>query len=179
MKLYHTTTHTSVDMSYTVRHATKSDLQHIMPIIDAARQFMVETGNPHQWADGYPAISDIDTDILNRHGYVVVDGQTIVAYFAFIPSPDPTYAIIYDGHWLCDSLPYHVIHRIASLPTHHGIFDTIISYCSAIDSNLRIDTHRDNHVMQHCILSHKFTYRGIVHIRGGAERLAYQRLDIS
>ena len=41
--------------------------------------------------------------------------------------------------------------------------------------NLKIDTHRDNHIMQHLLERKGFTYCGIIHTDNGAERLAYQK----
>ena len=38
----------------------------------------------------------------------------------------------------------------------------------------RIDTHRDNKIMQHNITKHSFTYCGIIYLLSGDERLAYQ-----
>jgi len=179
--------------TYNIRKATSTDIPHIMPVIDAARHFMALTGNHNQWINGYPAENNILADINMGGGYVVetslhnktynYENKTthdntpvIVGYFAFLSSPEPTYDTIYDGRWLDDTLPYHVIHRIASLPDYHGIFHAIIEFCALHDPNLRIDTHRDNTVMQHCILSHGFIYCGIIHLASGSERLAYQRL---
>ena len=93
-----------------------------------------------------------------------------------LPSPEPTYSKIYDGEWLDDTLPYHVIHRIASNPEAHGIFSTIMDFCFSHDSNIRIDTHKDNRIMQHNIEKHGFTYCGIIYLVNGDERLAYQKL---
>ena len=82
-----------------------------------------------------------------------------------------------DGEWLDDTLPYHVIHRIASFPDAHGIFKSILDFSFAHESNIRIDTHKDNHIMQHNILKQRFTYCGIIHLASGDERLAYQKVE--
>ena len=108
-------------------------------------------------------------------GYVIdVEGR-VVAYFAFLKSPEPTYDIIYDGQWLDDERPYHVIHRIASYPDVNHIFADIIEFAFSNSKNVRIDTHRDNTIMQHNIEKHGFTYCGIIHLASGDERLAYQK----
>ncbi len=62
--------------------------------------------------------------------------------------PEPTYYNIYKGKWLNDTQPYHVVHRIASYPDAHGIFSSIMEFCFLHDTNIRIDTHRDNKIMQ-------------------------------
>ena len=78
---------------------------------------------------------------------------------------------------LDDIQAYHVIHRIASYPDARGIFSDIMEFCFSHDSNIRIDTHRDNTIMQHNIEKHGFTYCGIIYLVNGDERLAYQKLS--
>ena len=159
----------------TVRSAYKDDLDDIMAVLEAAKGIMRASGNTGQWVDGYPSEDIIMHDIACGHGFVVTEEGRIVGYFAFIPSPEPTYARIYDGAWLDDSAPYHVIHRIGSYPEVHGVFRTLIEWSLERDSNLRIDTHRDNKIMQHVIAQCGFSYCGIIYLNSGDERLAYQR----
>jgi len=47
------------------------------------------------------------------------------------------------------------------------------------EANIRIDTHKDNRIMQHNIEKHGFTYCGIIYLANGDERLAYQKLSCS
>ena len=63
-----------------------------------------------------------------------------------------------------------------SYPDSHGIFSSIMEFCFSHDTNIRIDTHRDNKIMQHNILKHGFTYCGIIYLLSGDERLAYQKV---
>ena len=86
---------------------------------------------------------------------------------------EPTYDYI-EGAWLTDE-PYGVIHRIASYPDVHGVFSAIIDFAAARYPHLRIDTHRDNRIMQHVITAAGFTYCGIIWLPDGTERLAYER----
>ena len=137
---------------------------------------MRASGNMLQWNDGYPSQSVILADMEASNGYVVEEDGAIVAYFALIASPEPTYNAIYGGEWLDDEKPYHVIHRIASTPESHGVFDAIMDYSFSVDGNIRIDTHRDNTIMQHNILKHGFSYCGIIYLLSGDERLAYQKI---
>ena len=130
-------------------------------------------GNHDQWsAPGFPDDSLLLRDIAREGGFVIED-DALVAYFALLPSPEPTYDYI-DGAWLTDE-PYGVIHRMASYPEVHGIFSTIIDYATSRYAHLRIDTHRDNRIMQHLIEKHGFTYCGIIWLEDGTERLAYER----
>ena len=150
------------------------DIQAIMTVLEAAKGSRRASGNMHQWADGYPSADAIRKDLERGGGFVIEDDGRIVAYFAFLPSPEPTYGVIEDGCWLDDTLPYHVIHRIASFPEARGIFSDLIAWSLERDRNLRIDTHRDNRIMQHCIRKAGFRYCGIIHLANDDERLAYQ-----
>ena len=125
-----------------IRPAKEEDLPAILDILDAARGIMRASGNPLQWADGYPSAAAVRSDIAKGGGMLVTAsvgeqaggcGKQVgggrerpVGYFAFLPSPEPTYARIDGGTWLDDRLPYHVIHRIASYPEVHGVFDTML-----------------------------------------------------
>ena len=161
------------------RLAEKEDIPAIMKVLEAAKGIMRSTGNLNQWINGYPSVEVIEADIRRKVGYVIEDDGSVVAYFTFIPSPEPTYSYIEGGSWLDDVRPYHVIHRIGSLPEVHGIFSGLIEWCLERERNLRIDTHRDNLIMQHCILKAGFKYCGIIYLESGDERLAYQLIDDS
>ena len=171
-----------------IRPANASDLPALRPVFEAAKAIMRADGNPDQWsAPGFPPDSLLLRDIARGGGYVIDSGDLSVissgaeggveksprAYFALLPSPEPTYDRI-DGAWLTDE-PYGVIHRIASYPEDHGIFAAIIDFAAARYAHLRIDTHRDNRIMRHLIEKHGFTYCGIIWLEDGSERLAYER----
>jgi len=159
-----------------VRKAHTGDIPEIMAVIEAAIGIMRASGNLYQWVDGYPSEQVIREDIGHGYGHVLEEDGKVSAYFAFIPSPEPTYARIYGGAWLDDALPYHVVHRIASYPQVHGVFKALMDFCFAQDGNIRVDTHRDNAIMQHNILKYGFQYCGIIYLASGDERLAYQRI---
>ena len=158
----------------TIRLAHKEDIADIMAVLDAAKGIMRSDGNTGQWVNGYPSEEVILNDIDNGHGFVV-EQSGIVGYFAFIPSPEPTYSYIEGGAWLNDE-PYHVVHRIGSYAHVHGVFKAIMDWCFKKDRNIRIDTHKDNHIMQHCITKYGFKYCGIIYLQSGDSRLAYQSL---
>lgn len=162
-------------MERIIRVARPDDMADIMAVMDAAKKIMRQSGNLHQWGDGYPSEAVITADMERNGSFVIEDDGCIVGYFAFLPSPEPTYYNIYKGKWLNDTQPYHVVHRIASYPDAHGIFSSIMDYCFRHDHNIRIDTHRDNKIMQHNISKHGFSYCGIIYLANGDERLAYQK----
>lgn len=158
----------------TIRKATIEDISRILNLRDYARSIMRKDGNYGQWPEGYPTEETFLQDIRLGHSYVIVKSEEIIATFAFIPGPDPTYSIIYNGEWLNEQ-PYYVVHRIASTPESHGVMDALLQFCFSQCTNLRIDTHRDNHIMRHILQKHGFAYCGIIHIATGDERLAYQK----
>ena len=161
-------------MKRVIRHATLDDVPVIMLLIDEARGIMRSCGNVNQWIDGYPSRETIVADISHRHAYVLEqEDGLVVASFAFIPGPEPTYNEIFEGQWL-DDKPYHVVHRLASTAASHGIFKEVMDYCIGVAGNLRIDTHRDNVIMRHVIERYGFDYCGIIYLLNGDERLAYQ-----
>lgn len=161
-------------MQLAIRQATKEDVHRVLEIIDAARHFMWSTGNTAQWPEGYPARETIERDTELGNGYVCCnDDGYIVATFCLAPGPDATYAKIEDGEWLNDA-PYHVIHRIASDGSTHGIGRQIIGWCKQKDTNFRIDTHADNKVMQALAERNGFVRCGIIHVADGSPRIAYQ-----
>lgn len=151
------------------------DVPVIMRLIEEARGIMRSCGNVNQWIDGYPSRETIVEDINNGLCYLCVEQGSgeVVASFAFIPGPEPTYAEIYEGQWLADN-PYYVVHRLASTAASHGVFNDVMDYCMAVAGSLRIDTHRDNVIMRHVIEKYGFIYCGIIYLQSGDERLAYQ-----
>ena len=164
-------------MNRIIRETKPTDITDITQVMEAAKKIMRQSGNLHQWADGYPSEAVIISDMEKHGGFVLEETGRIVGYFAFLPSPEPTYSKLYNGKWLDDVQSYHVIHRIASYPDVHGIFNDIMDFCFSHDANIRIDTHKDNRIMQHNIEKHGFTYCGIIYLANGDERMAYQKLN--
>lgn len=157
----------------TIRKATLEDIPQMLGIFAIARRFMVETGNPNQWADTYPSVEQLTDDINSGDSYVCLLERDMVATFVLRGGNDPTYDKIYDGAWKNDN-PYATIHRIASNGEVKGIFRMVMEYALQHYATIRIDTHRDNKVMQNAIAKAGFEYCGIIHCWNGAERLAYQ-----
>ena len=77
-----------------VRKATLEDLKRILELRDLARGIMRANGNHDQWPEGYPTEDTFRLDIQLGHSYVMEEDDNIVATWAFIPGPDPTYSII-------------------------------------------------------------------------------------
>lgn len=159
-----------------IRKAAYEDIPIIMEICEEAKEIMRSDGNLAQWTGGYPQKEVIMSDIGRGVGYVMEEDGVIEAYFAFIPGIEKTYLVIEEGEWIDDSLIYCTIHRLASSRNSHGIAGACFKWCWEQRPNLRIDTHKDNHIMQHCIEKFGFRYCGIIHLHNGDPRLAYQKI---
>lgn len=157
----------------TIRKTTIDDIPRLQQIFAIARRFMAATGNPNQWADTYPSLQQLQEDISGGYSYVCIQDGRTVATFVLRDGDDPTYHLIYNGEWK-NANPYATIHRIASSGEVRGIFALVMNYALQHYSTIRIDTHRDNRVMQNAILKAGFSYCGIIHCWNGDERLAYQ-----
>ncbi len=155
-----------------IRQSTLKDIPRIQEIFAAARRFMVETGNPDQWGDDYPGEELLMEDIMSGDSYVCLQEGRIAGTFVLRSGEDPTYEVI-DGAWL-NALPYGTIHRIASSGEVKGIMHTAMRFARQHYQNIRIDTYRDNIVMQNAVRKEGFTYCGIIRCWNGSERLAYQ-----
>ena len=157
-----------------IRKTTKTDIEDALSIYAIARSYMSSSGNPNQWAGGYPGRADIERDIAEGTSYVLEDDGEVVGIFYFNIGVDKTYVNIYEGEWLND-LPYAVIHRIAVKYQGRGLVQYCFNECYKKYPNLKIDTHRDNIPMQRALLKNGFIYCGIIYLESGDERLAYQR----
>ena len=156
-----------------VRKANPEDLDEIMKIYSIAQDFMIQSGNPDQWGRSYPSEDLIRKDIENEVSYVICDGEKPHGVFALYSGDEPTYQYIEDGQWLNDN-PYVTVHRIASDGKIHGIFKCAVTYCRSISDNIRIDTHKNNTVMQRQIEKSGFERCGTIYVRDGSPRIAYQ-----
>lgn len=157
-----------------IRCTILEEIDIVMGIYDNARLFMRKNGNLNQWVNGYPGPELIRNDIIHRNSYVCLNNGRIVGVFTFIQGVEPSYLHIYNGSWLNDE-PYGVVHRIASANSMKGVATYCLNWCLNECKNIRIDTHRDNMVMQNLLLKNNFVKCGIIYLEDGSERLAYQR----
>lgn len=157
-----------------IRRTELEDLSQVMEIYEYARNFMRAQGNTTQWIDGYPSEELIRQEIEEGHSFVCTDELGgIVGTFCFILGDDPTYEHIYEGDWLNDE-PYGVVHRLATAGKQRGIAEACLKWCVGRCTNLRVDTHRDNLAMQHILEKHGFRRCGIIYVKNGTARIAYQ-----
>ena len=161
-------------MALDVRPARREDVPRLLEIYASARRFMRENGNPDQWEEGYPSREILEEDLRNDRLFALVEEGTIHGAFVFTQEAEPTYRVIEDGAWLSDA-PYGVIHRIAGDGKVHGVFRTAVSYAERHVKHLRIDTHRQNRTMRRLIAEAGFRECGVIRVRDGSPRLAYEK----
>lgn len=158
-----------------IRLATIADMNAILPVYDIARNTMRANGNMTQWTNGYPSPEQLMADIRSGNSYVCTNGNDeIVATFYFSTSGEPTYSYIEGGCWLNEE-PYGVVHRLAASGVVKGVGAYCIGWCFEQFPNIRIDTHRDNKIMQGILNKLDYKYCGIIYLANGDERLAYQK----
>lgn len=159
---------------FEVVQAQACHLERIMKLYEGARKFMAEHGNPNQWPPSYPPKDQVEEDIREGHMFLCTANGRIAAVFYYRLGEDPTYRVIKDGQWKCDG-EYGVVHRITSDGSVRGAGSFCLQWAWRQCRNLRIDTHRDNIVMQNLLKKNGFEYCGIIRLSQGEERLAYQK----
>ncbi len=164
-----------------LRKAKEHDAAGIMKIIEQAQTDLKESGI-NQWQNGYPNTEVILNDIFHKNSYVLIDGDRLIGTAAISFDGEETYNTIYEGNWSSTGR-YAVIHRIAIDREYKGkgFSSVIIQNAEAMCNekevrSIRVDTHRDNISMQKMLLKNGFKYCGIIYLKDGSERLAYDKL---
>ena len=83
---------------------------------------------------------------------------------------------IEDGHsYVCTDEQGEILGTFCFIlgedPTYLNIYEGFEHF-----ENIRVDTHRDNKVMQHILTKYGFQRCGIIYVKNGTERIAYQRI---
>ena len=156
-----------------IRLATPADHERIMQIYRIAQDYMIASGNPNQWGHAYPEAELVKYDIAMKVCRVLYDEEGLHGVFALLKDPEPTYTFIEGGKWLNDE-PYITVHRVASDGKRHGIVRCVMDYAKSLSDNVRVDTHEQNLTMQKQREKHSFKRCGIIYLKNGASRIAYQ-----
>lgn len=166
-----------------LRPSTKNDLIDIMLFIKDAQHFLAAQ-NINQWQDNYPNTEVIDRDINNRESFVITtDKGKTIATSMFTINGESTYNFI-KGNWITkNNTKYGVIHRIAVSNNARNkgvakfIFNVFETRLQKMEfTSLRIDTHKDNHIMQQLLQNLGYVYCGVIYLNNGNERLAYEKV---
>ena len=154
--------------------AKEADLPRILEIYDIAKAYMGANGNPNQWNGAYPDLETLRTDIEKQRLYVYKKDGRIHGVFMLLLEEEPTYAYIEGGSWR-EETPYGTIHRLSGDGEVKGLFAKCVAFCEKKVPYLRADTHFDNHTMQHLLEKNSFERRGIIYLKNGDPRIAYQK----
>ena len=102
----------------------------------------------------------------------------IIGYCCIIIGDEPAYHQI-EGAWKTDN-PYAVVHRMAFNKKARGgglskeAFHLLKKYCISCGIGaIRVDTQKENKVMQHILIREGFRYCGLIQFDGGP-KLAYE-----
>lgn len=160
-----------------VRKAIKGEAELCYSFIQAARAYHKSLGF-EQWHPDYPTLETIQEDIDEGVAYVFTEEGTPLGYCAFVIDEEPAYKNI-DGAWKTNK-PYAVIHRMAfdtnarGKGLSKGAFSLLKELCkqNRIEA-IRVDTQKENALMQHILLREGFEYCGLVTFDGGP-KLAYE-----
>lgn len=155
-----------------IQKAKLEDLPQILRVYEAAREFMRTHGNPTQWGATYPSEEMLRSDIAAGELFCIWENEKIHGCFLMMERPEPTYRMI-EGAWRNDSA-YVTLHRVAGDGTIHGIFASMLAFARERSGHIRLDTHRDNHVMQNLAERNGFQPCGIVYMEDGTPRIAYE-----
>ena len=158
-----------------IRKTKLEELDLVMEVYAHARKFMAEHDNPNQWKNNKPSREQIEKDILDGKHHVCLEDGQIAAVFYFAHEIDPTYVEIYDGNWLNEE-DYSVVHRIASSGAVKGAGSFCMNWAASKSDNLKIDTHKDNYVMQNMLRKCGFTHCGTIYLEDGEPRLGFQKV---
>ncbi|MFD1472179.1 GNAT family N-acetyltransferase [Companilactobacillus mishanensis] len=165
-----------------LRQAREEDLPKVLDIISGAKKTLRDRG-VDQWQTGYPDEAILKQDLKDGINYVMLLDGEVVGTAALQQDNDPNYIDLQGGNWADDSHEnFSVIHRIAVEPGHQGqhlsaalIRQLLTTSYARGFSDVRIDTHPDNLVMQHVITSNGFIEKGLISMEEDeGARKAYQ-----
>lgn len=162
------------------RKTELKDIKKVMEIFSEARKRIAELGI-NQWQDGYPQEEIIREDIEKMRSYVgEIDGE-VVATVMLMTDNEPTYDVIYNGKWAVDG-EYLTIHRIAldGNLCGTGAAKKVMDFAEEKAKihgmkSIRVDTHEGNIPMRKNLEKNGYRYCGIIHLKNGDERVAYQK----
>lgn len=165
-----------------LRKASPGDEAAVLELYGEASRFLAAQGID-QWQDGYPNREAFRRDLARGESWVLEEDGEVLATACLGFGREPTYDQIYQGAWAAEPEEYAFLHRIAVSGKLRGknapglFFDRLEQDARRRGLNcLRGDTHRDNKIMQHVLEKNGLTYRGVIYLEDGGERLAFEKL---
>jgi len=162
-----------------IRKMEMNDAAEVYSLIEAGRA-RLKAGGIDQWQNNYPLLCDVEEDAGRGNGYIMENDGMIAAYGVLQSEAEPTYKNIYEGRWLTEG-GYATIHRLCVAQGADGkglggrMMDELIALAGRLGhTSVRVDTHRQNTVMQHMLSVRRFERCGIVYMSDGSERIAYE-----
>ncbi|MFN5415687.1 MAG: GNAT family N-acetyltransferase [Flavobacteriia bacterium] len=161
------------------RLALESEIPQIWSILQQAIERRKIDGS-NQWQNGYPNPESIRQDITKNVGYVLTEGEQVIAYGAVLINDEPAYADII-GKWLTND-DFVVVHRVAIAETHlgKGLIQKMFSYIEDFARenkiySIKVDTNFDNQAMLRIMEKLEYSYCGEVSM-GGSPRKAFEKV---
>lgn len=163
-------------------HANTSHIPFIKQLITDAQSFLKSQGI-NQWQNGYPDTALLEHDIQLKQSYLWInENSEILATLVIRIDEEPTYQKI-EGKWLTTNANYGVIHRLAvnTKIRQKGCAQNVIKaaedFCKKQKkTSMRIDTHKENKIMQHILKKGAYSYCGIIYVEDGSPRYAYEKI---
>lgn len=161
------------------RKALSEDASIIWEILQGAIARRKADGS-YQWQDGYPNPTVVAKDIESGSGYVLTQGEEVIAYVAILINDEPEYARL-RGTWLTNG-DFVVFHRVAVAEAQlgTGLAQTVFHFIEEFArkhaiSSIKADTNFDNYPMLRIFEKMGYTYCGEVTFRG-TPRCAYEKV---
>ncbi|MGC4039723.1 MAG: GNAT family N-acetyltransferase [Flavobacterium sp.] len=166
-------------MNYLFRAATEAEIPQIWEILQQAIQRRKEDGS-NQWQNGYPNPDTVRNDIGKGVGYVLADGEKVIAYSAVLINDEPAYSEI-NGKWLTND-DFVVIHRVAISEAYlgQGLVQKMFGHFEDFAQqngirSIKVDTNFDNPAMLRIMDKAGYTYCGEVYFNG-SPRKAFEKV---
>lgn len=166
-------------MTLQFRKALVAEIPQIWKILQDAIQRRKNDGS-NQWQNGYPNPESVANDIAKGVGFVLADGETIVAYSAVLVNDEPAYHEI-NGKWLTTT-DFVVVHRVAVSEAHLGkglvqnMFAHVEDFARANNIySIKVDTNFDNPAMLRILEKLNYIYCGEVYFNG-SPRKAFEKV---
>ena len=123
-----------------IRKTQPTDITILMDIFEQAKHIMRKDGNMLQWRGNYPSREIVIADIEQGNSYVCTDDTEELSEpspLSVETTPHIRISMKENGE---DTLPYGVIHRLASTEHSKGVANACLQWCYEQIPNLRADT---------------------------------------